>query len=166
MSSLKMLATLGLGFSLLAFGCAKSDKHVSDGMSHTGSSEQDTQMQSEGGTQWTPDTGSNTQPPVHDPNPAPPSTTTTTWDQQPSASGVMGWRIQIAAMSSKDGAMAKAQEAADKLNVKGYIEPAGGLWKVRMGNARTKEEAEVLRDYARNRGYSDAWIVETTIEGK
>ena len=58
----------------------------------------------------------------------------------------------------------KAQEAADKLNVKGYVELTGGLWKVRMGNANSRVEAETLRDFAKSRGFNDAWIVETTIE--
>ncbi|OQY29943.1 MAG: hypothetical protein B6244_01405 [Candidatus Cloacimonetes bacterium 4572_55] len=76
---------------------------------------------------------------------------------------VPGFRIQISAMSTKDGAMTSAQNAADRLNLKGYVEQDAGLWKVRMGNARSRQEAEDIRDYIRNNGFPDAWIVDTNV---
>ncbi len=84
-------------------------------------------------------------------------------NNQPAGQTMLGYRVQIVAMSTKEGALAEAQKAADLLNVAGYVEQIGGLWKVRIGNAKTRDDAETLRDYARNNGDVDAWIVETEI---
>ncbi|RLC42166.1 MAG: hypothetical protein DRH51_01450 [Candidatus Coatesbacteria bacterium] len=70
------------------------------------------------------------------------------------------YRVQVIASSTKTGADKVAEEVRMKLPGKMvYVEHIGQYWKVRVGDCRTRKEAETLRDELRNLGYSDAWIV-------
>lgn len=152
-------------------GCSSSKDKVPPSIMEQSAIEQEAQMGSEGidagySDSYYEDSGNldpvdygETRPGTIDPAPTPPVTD----NYQPVGQKMLGYRVQIMAMSSKEGALAEAQKAADLLNVPGYVEQIGGLWKVRIGNAKTRAEAETLRDYARNNGYMDAWIVETEI---
>ncbi len=149
-------------FSVMSCSSSKNKEPVTSDPYGNYSDEQQTQMQSEGTSTWE-DSGNLSPSETTDPQPDP--GTQTDWGSTPTpGSSMMGFRVQIAAMSTQEAALAEAQKAAGKLNVAGYVDYQGGLWKVHMGNARTREEAEVLRDYARNKGYTDAWIVNTEIK--
>ena len=138
------------------------------------SDEQTTQRAAEGGYGTTDDSyetgnlpgspaGERTPDTYKQPTYEPPTTSGSGSTTAPAGNKMLGYRVQISALSTKEAALEEATKAANMLNVPGYIEHVGGLWKVRMGNSKTRQEAETLRDYARNKGYSDAWIVETEI---
>lgn len=167
MNKVRILTILFIVLTLTAFGCgsSKTNEGAAQGSQVDNyDDEQRTQMGSEGTGDWQDSgdldwSGDNTNTP-------PSGNTGTTYTPPAGGSGMLGYRVQIAAMSTENAARQAAQKAANVLNVKGYIEFEGGLWKVRMGNARTREEAEILRDYAKGKGYSDAWIVESEIKSE
>ena len=74
-----------------------------------------------------------------------------------------GYRVQIFAGSSEDNARELALEAESALGVPVYVNHVDGYWKVRVGDCRTRAEAETLRNRARNAGYADCWIAADTI---
>ena len=58
----------------------------------------------------------------------------------------------------------KVAESARKLfGEQTYIELQYPLYKVRLGDFETREQAERMRHSVKSRGFEDAWIVETTI---
>jgi cell division septation protein DedD len=79
-----------------------------------------------------------------------------------------GWRVQIFAFSDKSRADLAYQDAKLRLNVPVYIEYLPGLdttpYKIRVGNFLTRVEAEKYRDFLRENGYPDAFLVETQVE--
>ena len=79
---------------------------------------------------------------------------------------ISGYRVQL--LATKDiekAALAKKeaefQFAGDSVGV--YLEFDSPYYKLRIGDCQTREQAEKLRDLARQRGYSKAWIVRTKI---
>ncbi len=66
---------------------------------------------------------------------------------------VGGWFIQVAAVSSR----ARAEDIAEY--VAGRIEPAGALWRVRMGPYKSEAEATSALAQVRSDGYQDARLV-------
>lgn len=79
---------------------------------------------------------------------------------------VDGFRVQIAVVSNLDRAEKVKNEAAARLGAQVYVyrDPDTGLHKIQVGNGRTAEEAEPLRQLAKNQGYREAFIVRTGIE--
>ncbi|HOK23698.1 MAG TPA: SPOR domain-containing protein [Candidatus Hydrothermia bacterium] len=79
-----------------------------------------------------------------------------------------GWRVQIYAFSDNARAELAYQDAKLRLNVPVYMEYLAGLddtpYKIRVGNFLTRQEAEKYRDFLRENGYIDAFIVETQVE--
>uniref|UniRef100_A0A7C2K4J5 SPOR domain-containing protein n=1 Tax=candidate division WOR-3 bacterium TaxID=2052148 RepID=A0A7C2K4J5_UNCW3 len=79
-----------------------------------------------------------------------------------------GWRVQIFAFADKSKAELAYQDAKLRLNVPVYLEYIPGIdnvpYKIRVGNFQTREEAERYRDFLRENGYPDAFLVETQIE--
>ncbi len=77
-----------------------------------------------------------------------------------------GFRIQV--ISTKDlenaaRAKAIAIEQFEDLEVKFYLEFDSPYYKVRIGDFKTRGEAESSREIIRSRGYPKAWIVKTKI---
>ncbi|MCK4920604.1 MAG: SPOR domain-containing protein [Bacteroidales bacterium] len=78
-----------------------------------------------------------------------------------------GYRVQIFANKSKVEAIKVKSDYEAKYGsekVKLYIEFIDGWYKVRLGDFKTKEEAQYLCQKVKQLGYTDAWIVFTVIE--
>lgn len=95
-------------------------------------------------------------PPMPPPSLPEPTTTgpvsTTTFGQE-------GFRVQIFASVSQEGADSQAQRARTRQSDPVDIQNIGGLWKVRLGPYPDRQNAEMVRDRVRQLGWSDAWIV-------
>lgn len=79
---------------------------------------------------------------------------------------VDGYRIQL--LSTKDlesasRAKAIAMEQFSDIQVKFYLEFDSPYYKVRLGDFKTREEAESVREVVRSRGYPKAWIIKTRV---
>ncbi len=79
---------------------------------------------------------------------------------------VDGYRIQL--LSTKDlesasRAKAIAMEQFSDIHVKFYLEFDSPYYKVRLGDFKTREEAEHIRGVVRSRGYPNAWIIKTKV---
>jgi len=78
----------------------------------------------------------------------------------------MGYRVQIFASRTSEGAERVAAEARFKFSEPVYVEYLPGTigpYKVRVGDFLNKSDAEILRNKARMMGYPDAWIVQTEV---
>ena len=77
-----------------------------------------------------------------------------------------GWRVQILATKNIENATLVHQEASDQFelsDISAYLIFEAPLYKVRIGNALTRTEAEAIRDLARDYGYSEAFIVRSKV---
>jgi len=79
---------------------------------------------------------------------------------------VDGYRVQLFATKDIESATIAKKEAEfafseDSVNV--YIEFDSPYYKLRIGDCKTREEAERLREIARNKGYPSAWIVRSKV---
>lgn len=92
-----------------------------------------------------------------------PSDTTKT---TPSGATVPGYRVQIFASSTNEGAEKIASEARFKFTERIYVEYEAPYYKVRVGDYKNRSDAEILKQKAINVGYSDAWIVQTEVNAQ
>ena len=93
---------------------------------------------------------------------------------------VMGYRIQLLTVTDrkkaeefgKDFKDKWSEAASDKTNkysywykddIPTYIEYYRPYWKLRIGNYKTRKDAEEMLKYVKLLGYKDAWIVKTII---
>lgn len=79
---------------------------------------------------------------------------------------INGFRVQLLATKDIETATLAKKEAEftfakDSLGI--YIEFDSPYYKLRIGDCKTREEAERLRDIARTKGYPQAWIVRTKV---
>ncbi|MGB9720608.1 MAG: SPOR domain-containing protein [bacterium] len=91
------------------------------------------------------------------PAPVPAPTTST------APASVYGFRVQIFASSTQNGANKVVDDARNIFGGKVYIEHTPPYYKVRVGDCLTKEEAEALKNLAINKGFRGAFVVETMI---
>lgn len=77
---------------------------------------------------------------------------------------VPGFRVQVFASTSQVNAERVLEEARITLGEKTYLEFIAPLYKVRVGNCLTQQEALSLKDRAVEKGYQAAFVVETDIE--
>jgi cell division protein FtsN len=77
-----------------------------------------------------------------------------------------GFRVQIGAFERQDGAEQRAAQARFQFTESVYVEYVYPYYKVRVGDCSTRAEAERLRQKAISLGYSDAFLVPTTITTK
>lgn len=78
-----------------------------------------------------------------------------------------GYRVQIFAFAERSRAELAFNDAKLRVNVPVYMEELPGdpaPYKIRVGNFQTREEAEKYRDFLRQNGYPDAFIVQCEIE--
>lgn len=81
-------------------------------------------------------------------------------------SEVKGFRVQIMATKSIETATLAEQEAKELfegMNQKTYLIFDAPLYKLRVGDATTRDEAEDIRDVAKDYGYREAFIVPTKV---
>lgn len=79
---------------------------------------------------------------------------------------VEGFRVQLFSTKNLENASRAKYMAAEKftdMNIRFYLEFDSPYYKVRMGDFRSREEAEQIRRVAQNRGYPKAWIVKTKV---
>lgn len=79
---------------------------------------------------------------------------------------VDGFRVQLLATKDIESATIEKKEAEfafaeDSLNI--YIEFDSPYYKVRLGDFKTREEAENFRNIAVEKGYTASWIVKTKV---
>lgn len=77
-----------------------------------------------------------------------------------------GFRVQLFATKDNQAATLEKQEAEFVFSPDGvgvYIEFDSPMYKLRIGDCRTRDEAEELRELARQKGYPTSWIVKTRI---
>ena len=79
---------------------------------------------------------------------------------------IMGFRVQVGAFSQQQGAEEIASRARVRLGptIPVYVRYYAPLWKVQVGDCRTRQEAVNLRDTLRKIDYPDAWIVSSGIK--
>ncbi|MGB9825011.1 MAG: SPOR domain-containing protein [Candidatus Hydrothermia bacterium] len=78
-----------------------------------------------------------------------------------------GFRVQIFSFQDRNRAELAFNDAKLRLNMPVYLEEVPGditPYKIRVGNFQTREEAERYRDFLRQNGYPDAFIVQCEIE--
>jgi len=83
---------------------------------------------------------------------------------EPPLKTIPGFRVQVFASTSRGNAERVFSEARGLLREKAYLEVVPPLFKVRMGNCLTQQEALLLKDRAIEKGYKSAFVVETDIE--
>jgi hypothetical protein len=69
------------------------------------------------------------------------------------------FRVQILATSSEQSALDAKKRVENRLGLAAYISLVDGMYKVRVGDCATREEANKVRETCRGAGYTDAWIV-------
>ena len=74
-----------------------------------------------------------------------------------------GYRVQVFATGGRENAENFEMKIEMQLGVPAYIEYVDGIYKVRVGDCRSRQQAESLRQRCRSAGYADAWIVATEI---
>lgn len=77
-----------------------------------------------------------------------------------------GWRVQILATKNIETATLVHQKASDQFalsDFKAYLIFEAPLYKVRVGDATDRNDAEVIRELARAHGYAEAFIVRSKI---
>jgi hypothetical protein len=84
----------------------------------------------------------------------------------PTGNMVAGYRVQLFASNTNDGANQVASEARFKFTEQVYVEYDAPYYKVRVGDFVNRSDAELLREKAKNSGYPDAWIVQTEVVAK
>lgn len=94
----------------------------------------------------------------------PPVISTPVQPVQPSL--VMGYRVQIFAFNDMASANTAVKTAEGKFDLPLYVDFLDGLYKVRVGNFANRNDAEHYRGMAVNKGYADAWVVQSQIENR
>jgi len=75
---------------------------------------------------------------------------------------VIGYRVQIFASENLERAKEIKRQIEKEISLKVYIEFENEMYKVRVGNYNSREEAEEAKKIVRSH-FPDCWIAETTI---
>ena len=76
---------------------------------------------------------------------------------------VLGWRVQLMAVSDEQGARQAKQRAMMRFNDNVYMILDGPSYKIRIGDCVTYEAARAVQSKAIEKGYTDAWIVRSKV---
>ena len=94
-------------------------------------------------------------------------TTKTAVDTNASApANQTGYRVQVFATFSEGKADKIANQVRERTTEPVYVEYIAPYYKVRVGDCSTKDEAESLKSNLYGLGYSDAFVVQDTINSK
>ncbi|MEJ2543652.1 MAG: SPOR domain-containing protein [Calditrichaceae bacterium] len=77
-----------------------------------------------------------------------------------------GFRVQILATQGLESATLQQQKAVDRFSDHGYkvyLIYEAPLYRLRIGDAVTRKDAELIRDIAKERGYDEAFIVRSKV---
>lgn len=77
-----------------------------------------------------------------------------------------GYRVQVFATFSEEKADMIANQVRERTTEPVYVEYIAPYYKVRVGDCTTRDEAESLKSNLFGLGYSDAFIVQDTINPK
>jgi SpoIID/LytB domain protein len=78
---------------------------------------------------------------------------------------VPGYRVQIGAMKSEEGAKGMVKACEDLIpGCKPHIVYEGDLYKIRIGDFTDKNEANKVREQLVKLGYTDCWVTPDTVE--
>lgn len=83
------------------------------------------------------------------------------------AEPIQGYRVQLFSFSSREAAEAALQQVERTLAERSYgiyVDEESNGFKVRVGDFKEKADADILRDWLRNRGFVDAWTVRTLVQ--
>jgi hypothetical protein len=70
-----------------------------------------------------------------------------------------GFRVQVFASVSRDTAENARKAAEERLGMRAYVDFVDAMYKVRVGDCRTREAAETVLRRCQESVYKDAWIV-------
>ncbi len=79
---------------------------------------------------------------------------------------VEGYRVQILATQGIEAASLQQQKAIDRFSDHGYkvyLIYEAPLYRLRIGDATNRKDAEFIRDLAKERGYDEAFIVRSKV---
>jgi hypothetical protein len=76
------------------------------------------------------------------------------------------YRVQVLATTSEQSALDTKKKIENRLSLPAYVKFEDGMFKVRVGDCSTREEAEKVRGKVRGAGYTDAWIVTDVLRGQ
>ena len=74
-----------------------------------------------------------------------------------------GFRIQVFASGSAEKAESVRQAVEIRLQEPAYVAIDAGVFRVRVGDCTTRQQAEAVLKKCRDAGYSDAWIATTKV---
>lgn len=74
-----------------------------------------------------------------------------------------GFRIQVFASADRDVAQNARNVAATRLNTPAYLDLDAGVYKVRVGDYVTRDQASAALPTVRGQFYPDAWVVPARI---
>jgi hypothetical protein len=92
--------------------------------------------------------------------------TTEGWSTPAPERQVSGYRLQIFATSDRVKAEETAAGAKQSFTEPIYVEYEAPLYKVRIGDCATRQEAEALKEKASLQGYDGSWIAETMVTAR
>lgn len=78
-----------------------------------------------------------------------------------------GYRVQLYSFTRREAAEAallQVERTLSEWSYRIYVEEESNSFKVRVGDFKEKADADILRDWLRNRGFVDAWTAETLIQ--
>jgi hypothetical protein len=76
---------------------------------------------------------------------------------------VPGYRVQICAVAVEDTARNIQRDAILKFNENVYLKFDSPYYKVRIGDCKTRYEAEQLQQLVIQKGFNEAWVVKTMV---
>ncbi|MCX6640993.1 MAG: SPOR domain-containing protein [bacterium] len=91
------------------------------------------------------------------PSPAPDSLKKAACNQQ--AVEMSGFRVQLYASDFEEEARSYEERALLDFNENVYLTFDVPMYKIRIGDCRTRAEANLIRQEAENKGYAGAWVV-------
>ena len=74
-----------------------------------------------------------------------------------------GYRVQVFASGTRETAETFEMQIEIQMGVDTYLEYIDGMFKVRVGDCRSRTQAEELLHKCRKAGFEDAWIVSTEV---
>lgn len=76
---------------------------------------------------------------------------------------VLGFRVQLLSVSDEQSAREAKRRAMMRFNENVYMILDGPSYKIRVGDCRTRDEAKTIKTMAVEKGYADAWIVQSKV---
>lgn len=95
--------------------------------------------------------------------PVPTPTVTAPAAPPDSKSFIPGWRVQLDAFKDVATAEAAAAKARQRFTEAVYVEYVAPLYKVRVGDFLSKDDARHMMNRAKAENYSGAWVVEDLV---